>query len=67
MRGSGFLDSQTGLILDGGVLREQFRGQIGLGNGLIMMGEVISIQTEAANPDLGGFGGEIDDAEGIQH
>lgn len=53
----------VGVVLDGGVLREELGGEGVVGDGGVVRGEVVALEAEGADPDLGG---EVDDAEGVE-
>lgn len=57
------MNFRRGFVLNSGVLREQFGGEIVVGNGGVVRGEVVAIVAKGADPD---FGGEIDDGEGVE-
>lgn len=50
-------------VLDGGVLGEEFGGDVGFGDGGVVVGEVVALEAEGADPDVGG---EVDAAEGVE-
>jgi hypothetical protein len=50
------------VVLDGSVLGEELGGEIVIGDGGVGGGEVVALEAEGADPDLGG---EIDDGEGV--
>lgn len=50
-------------VLDCGVLREEFAGEIVIGDGRVVWREVIALEAERADPDLGN---EVDDGEGVE-
>lgn len=52
-----------GVVLDGGVLREKLGRKGVVGDGGVVRGEVVALEAEWADPDLGG---EVDDAEGVE-
>ena len=49
-RGGGSLE----LVLDGGVRGEQFRGEVGLADGRVVLREVVAGVAEGADPELSG-------------
>lgn len=53
-----------GFVFDGGVLREELGGEVVVGDGLVVVGEVVAVEAEGADPD---FGGEVDDGEGVEY
>lgn len=50
-------------VLDGGVLRVEFTGEISFGNRGIMRRKMVALVTERADPDLGG---EINARESVE-
>ena len=52
-----------GGVLDGGVLRVELAGEVGLGYGGVVRGETVTLVAEGADPDLGG---EVDAREGVE-
>ena len=50
--------------MDGGVLRVELGGDVGLGDGGVVVGEVVALEAEGADPDVGA---EVDAAEGAEH
>lgn len=50
-------------VFDGGVLVEELGGEVGFGDGGVVRGEVVALEAERADPDLGG---EIGVAEGVE-
>jgi len=50
-------------VLDGSVLGVEFAGEIGLRNGSVMRREVVALEAERTDPDLGG---EIDASKGVE-
>lgn len=53
-----------GLILDGGVLREELSREVVVADGGVVRWEVIALEAEGADPDLGR---EIDDRKWVKH
>ena len=51
------------VIIDGGVLRVEFAGEVGFGDGVVMRGKVVALVTERTDPDLGS---EIDAGERVE-
>lgn len=52
-----------GGVLDRGVLGEELGGEVVVGDGGVVGGEVVALEAERADPDLGG---EVDDREGVE-
>lgn len=50
-------------VLDGGALREELGGNVGLRYGSVVRGKVVPGEAERADPDLGG---EVDAREGVE-
>lgn len=50
-------------VLDGGALREELGGDVGLGDGGVVGREVVAGEAERADPDLGS---EVDAGEGVE-
>jgi len=50
-------------VLDGGALREELDGDVGLRYGSVVRGKVVPGEAERADPDLGG---EVDAHEGVE-
>lgn len=50
-------------VFDGGVLRVEFAGEIGLGDGVVVRREMVALIAEGTDPDLGG---EVDAGEGVE-
>ena len=50
-------------VLNRGVMREELSGAVVVGDGGVVGREVVALEAEMANPDLGG---EINDGEGIE-
>lgn len=50
-------------VLDGGVFAVELRGEVGLRDGGVGWGEVVALEAEGADPDLGS---EVDGGEGIE-
>ena len=50
-------------VLDSGVLRVEFGGNVGFGDGGVVGREVVALEAEGADPDLGS---EVHAAEGVQ-
>jgi hypothetical protein len=50
-------------VLDGGALREEFGGDVGLGDGGVVGREVVPGEAQRADPDLSG---EVDAREGVE-
>lgn len=51
------------VVLDGGVLGEELGGEVFVGDGGVVEGEVVALEAEGTDPDLGG---EVDDGEGVE-
>lgn len=60
--GSGSL--VLGFVFDGGVLREELRGEVIIGDGLVVVRKVIAVEAEGTDPD---FGGEVDDGKRVEY
>ena len=50
-------------VLDGGVLRVKLAGEVRFGDHGVMVGKVVALEAERADPDLGS---EVDAAEGVE-
>lgn len=52
-----------GIVLDGSVVGEELGGEVVVGDGGVVRGEVVAVEAEGADPDLGD---EVDHAEGVE-